>query len=459
MTALRATLASVLVLVALPAASPAQPTRVTLVPVKVEGSAQVSFHADPGTGCANPCGLSGSVSWSPGRSALLAASEQRRGGVRKLRGSLLFIASPLNAGTATTAHVGMGAPGGSSCSDVQSRPITTIDLAAASPAHLNVSLAGGGAAPGIFQTRCGGPVDGDLASAMTVKPIDSAMLHRGNATIDLSGTRPFASGGLAGTVDSSVKLRLGHSLPLPSFDLRPRRGPTGGRREPRVLFATYRIERVSGAATTNFTGGTDSALCAPLGVCGVSGTVRVAPLASSGSATFLALAESPHTTRAQLRAALGLAPGRRVHGLSIFATGDWQRDQGAVTETFNGTGGACAGSVPLGSGALNFTFGRRRVFVSYGHADAFDHTPYRTRCPGPALGDVAQDHPLATGQVPLRAFRHRRVVIRLVRNRPFESSPYAGETRAALTVVLRRAHVGGTENGLDSLIIRRAVGG
>ena len=40
-----------------------------------------------------------------------------------------------------------------------------------------------------------------------------------------------------------------------------------------------------------------------------------------------------------------------------------------------------------------------------------------------------------------RAFRERRVTITLDHGRPFESEPYAGQAKPALTLVLRRVRV------------------
>jgi hypothetical protein len=466
MTTLRATmwilLAGLCLSTCLPACLPApalsQVTRVMTVPVTVEGSVEASFHADAQSGCVNPCGLSGSITWSPPRTALLYAYEERHGRNRTLGGSLLFTGSPLDPSPKTTAHVER--QGSGACSDVSSRLFSSLDFSVGERSHLNARLTGGGpTTPSVFETRCGGPLDRDLAAALPVRPIDVATLMRGRTTVDLSGERPFASSGLAGTVSSSVRLRLGAPFPVLAAPSRRRRAAAPERRL-RTLTAGYRIERVAGSVTTNFDGGSERSLCAPLDACGVSGVVRVAPQVSSGTATFIALAGSRRTTHRQLRAALGLAPGRRVHGLSIFSEAGWARDAGDVAETRTGSDGqTCRDSVPLESGRLTFSFGRRRVFVSYGRGDSFEEIPFRTRCPGPSLVDVAQDHPLATGQVPLRAFRHRRVVIELRRDRRFESEPYTGQTHAALTVVLRRMKVRKRLEAGDGLLIMRRAGG
>jgi hypothetical protein len=131
-----------------------------------------------------------------------------------------------------------------------------------------------------------------------------------------------------------------------------------------------------------------------------------------------------------------------VYGITTFGSADWRRDDGRAVESFTEDDGtACSDSVALGPGYVTFWPGPRRVFASYGFGGDGGPDPLRTRCPGPSSLDAAQSHPLATGNVPRRAFRKRRVVITLVRGRPFEAAPYAGETRAALTIVLRRVRV------------------
>jgi hypothetical protein len=97
--------------------------------------------------------------------------------------------------------------------------------------------------------------------------------------------------------------------------------------------------------------------------------------------------------------------------------------------------------VPLASCFMTFWVGPRRVFARYGRGPGGGLDPFRTRCPGPSLLDVAQDNPLATGNVSRRAFRKRRVVITLSHGRPFDAEPFRGDTRPALTIVLRRVRL------------------
>ena len=425
----------------LPVPATAQEVRATLVDVTVEGRAEVRFRADSDTGCQGTCGLSGAATWSPGRNALLSVYEEKQAGKVVLEGYLILIEAEGSAPT-TTAHVGRGGPA-AMCSDIRRTPVTSLEFSGGERTRLQARLTSEARDPSfgapLFETRCGGPLDGDVAAALPPVPIDLASILRGGAKIDLSGERAFAAGGFAGTVHSTVKLQLGKPLvPFRPVDLnRLTRSPGG----PRTLAATYRVERVAGSVTTNFSGSSERLLCAPLDVCGASGTVRVAPVATGGQATIVAFAGSSRTSYRQLRAALGLARGRRVHGIRVYGAAFWTADTGSIAGSFAGEGGTCSDTAPLLGGQLTFSFGRRRVFTSYGRTHLAGEDSFRTRCPGPAIADAAHDDPLAAGAVPLRTFGRRQVVIRLGGRRSFESGPYIGETTGDMTVVLRRLRV------------------
>jgi hypothetical protein len=292
-----------------------------------------------------------------------------------------------------------------------------------------------------------------------VRSIELEALRSGGTTVDLSGEQSFLASGFAGAVKSSVKLKLG--APLAPFISLSSPKSASKRRQPRSLTATYRIARIDGSVLTSFSGSAEPSLCAPLAACGSSGTVRAAPLTTSGKATFFADAGAKRTSYRQLRAALGIVRGRRARGITVYGEAEWSRGIGSIAESYSGADGrSCNDSVPLQDGRLAFTFGRRRVFASYGRDDLYGAGTFRTRCPGPSLADVAHDHPLATGAVGLRAFRKQRVVIKLESHRLFDSAPFQGETRAALTVVLRRVRVSRKPSADDGLlVIRRAATG
>lgn len=438
-----------------PAPALSEISRLTALPVAVEGNVEVQFHGEPQAGCLAQCGLSGSIIWSPERSAQLYLYEEKKDGKRTLEGSLLFFGGLDEPGSRTTALVVRSGSAGV-CSDVRGELASSLDFSAGERSRLQAQLvAGGFTGPALFATRCGGPLDRDLAAALPTRPLELPVLLHGGATIDLSGERSFIATGFAGTVTSSLRLKLG----APQAPFAPLSRPKLKGLDtslPRSLTATYRIERLAGTVSTSFSGASERPLCMPLDACSTSGQVRVTAQASSGTARFSALANSKRTSRRQLRAALGLGPGRRARGITIAADAAWRKGTGSVVESFT-VGGrpSCSDSVPLERGRLTFTFGRRRVFVSYGRPGLFEDGALRTRCPGPSLSDVALDHPLATGAIALRAFRKRRVTIRLASHRTFESEPYTGETRAALTLVLRRLQVGRTSSGEGGILVIR----
>jgi hypothetical protein len=414
------------------------------IPVTVDGSVQVEFTSSLATGCERRCDLSGSLTWNPTGRADMAVSEYRRRGNRELEASLFFFGGLGQDAPRTTAHVVRGQaarPG--VCSDARVNALTFLDFSAGSGSYVQARLINGEQDDAnLFRSRCGGPLERDLVTAMPSATLNRALLMRGRTTVDLSSaTRPFAAHGFAGTVRSSVKLRLGQAREEPPERelASPREPPASA---PRTVIAVYDVEEVSGSIVTAFTGGTERSLCDPLDACGTAGTVRLSPFVSAGRATFVAYGPARRVSGRDLRAALGLRPGRLAPGINASGVANWSRDGGSVVESFTGSDGTtCSDTVPLAGGFMTFYVGPRRVFASYGRASGAGPDLLRTHCPGPSILDAAQNSPLASGNVSRRQFRKRRVLITLSRGRPFESEPYAGESRPALKIVLRRVRV------------------
>jgi hypothetical protein len=122
----------------------------------------------------------------------------------------------------------------------------------------------------------------------------------------------------------------------------------------------------------------------------------------------------------------------------------WTEDAGSASTVFTRAGAPdCNDSQPLFGGggvALDFTRGGVRALYGDGSGGGLSD-PLRTRCEGPGLADVARAHPLATGTLPLSAFRSRRVTLLLNRGGAFSSDGYSGTTRSDVTVVLRRLRI------------------
>lgn len=426
------------------AGAQAVPTRSLSIPVTVEGGVQVAFAASAATGCGRPCDVSGSIAWQPSAEADLEVLQTGRGAQSDLGGALFFFGGLGQNGPTTTSHLIRRAADGSeaACSDARTADLLFLDFSDERASALRARLVRGRPDDSdLFRTRCGGPLESDLMQALPSAPIDRAALERPGTVVDLSGTRQFAAHGFGGTVTSSLRLRLGRAqpeAPLPTLSERS----AARARALRTLTAVYEVERVAGSVETGFGGVWERSVCAPLDVCGGSGSLRISPLVSSGRATFVAYGRASRVSPRALRAALGLVAGPRGPGITASGSADWMRDAGSAAESYSyGDGTACADTVPLASGFMTFWVGPRRVFASYGRGAGGGLDPFRTRCPGPSLPDVAQGHPLATGNVSRRAFRKRRVVITLSHGRPFAAEPFRGDTRPALTIVLRRVRL------------------
>jgi hypothetical protein len=436
-----------------PSARQSALVREITIPVRVEGGVEVEFRSAAANGCDRPCDVSGALTWSPTSRADLTVNEYRRRRARELEASLVFFGGLGQDAPRTTAHVVRERPGGPGlCSDARVDALTFIDFSAGSGSFVDARLLRGEPDDAnLFRSRCGGPLERDLAGVLPSAKLSRATLMRGGATVDLSATRPFAVGGFAGTVRSTVKLRLDRAHQEPPEE---RLGPPRPSSAPRTVVAVYDLEEVSGSVVTSFTGGAERSLCEPLDSCGSSGTVRISPRVAAGRATFAAFGPARQVSGRQLRTALGLRPGPLAPGISASGVAEWTRDDGSVVQSFvSADGTACSDTVPLAGGFMTFYVGPRRVFASYGSGSGGGPDPLRTHCPGPSILDAALSRPLATGAVPRRAFRNRRVVITLPRGRPFASEPYAGDNRPALRIVLRRVRVRETRspNALGAL--------
>jgi hypothetical protein len=294
-----------------------------------------------------------------------------------------------------------------------------------------------------LRTRCAGPMAGDVSALLPAHLIGQRALLHGGRRLDFSADRPFAAHGLAGTVHSTVAMRvIGGEQVLDEG--------SGGRTvrthivRHRALDVTYRVERVSGRVVAGVRGLADPDLCGPLDACGLMGSVTVSTSASAGEAHVNALASIRHSRR-DLRRAVGLSPGPRPRGVSVSGFGVLQQ-QGTVTSDLTRAGAPdCSDSEPVtGPGSLLLDFTGNRAFARYGSGgDAFGGLgdPLHTRCPGPGIADVVPSGALASATVPLRAFGDRRLTLRLTQGSAYGADGYSGRTHPDVTMVLRRTHV------------------
>jgi hypothetical protein len=415
--------------------------------LEITGTITVDFHGDEAAGCAaaHLCGVAGTVRWNPAGAGQLFAIAYRHNGKRFEQG---FLSVGDGSGevppTRTSARVRRTGVPGSLCADGATEDGFQSDSAPRRGSSLVVrmlNLPRAGTVPTeVLRTRCAGPTSGDVAALLPARRITERALTRGRRTLDFSADRAFAAHGLAGSLHSTVVVRVARGARRPAnagYGHIPRTRKV--RR--RALEATYRVERVSGRIVTGVRGLGDPDLCGPLDACGVLGSVTVAPATSSGSATLTATG-STRRTRVELRRALGLAAGRRPRGVQRDAYARWTRDHGAVSSELTRDGApACADSEPIAGGGFVFLqFSGGRVDASYEGGGLLGGTNLlRTRCPGPASGDLSDA--LARGSFPLRVFRHRRVTLRLTAGTGYRGIGYRGRVRPDLTIVLRRTRV------------------
>lgn len=389
--------------------------------VGLTGALAVDFHGDETTGCAATglCGVEGTVTWTPGGSAGAIVLEYVQDGRRRMAGLLGLAPEPLVA-----ADVRRRAPDGSvrRCVDAHHGG-AALSLA---PAGDGLELVPPGSAQttDVLRTRCAGPLQADLRAALPSRVLDRATLRRGRAVVDLRGERAFAAGGLAGTVRSTLVLRLGRS--------RADDDGEGRRRRKRVLTATYAIERIDGSATATVAGAADTALCELVDACGSAGAVTATPgTPGRGTVTLTATAPARRPWR-DLRAALGLARRSEGGNIDVSGEGQWTGGTGTTTATMRRADGApaCTDRSPLAAGWLQFEPRGAGLQVGlFAGPNAL-----LTRCAGIGGADVGAE--LARGRV--GRLRGRRTTLHLTRNAEVANDAYAGRVSADIRVTLRR---------------------
>src|SRR5437763_16659477 len=127
----------------------------------------------------------------------------------------------------------------------------------------------------LLSTRCAGPLDRDVIAAAPQATISLGRALRSQTTLDLSGTRSFAAGGFAGTVSSTIRLRLVRSS--------TRRLSGGGfpsnvrTRRIRIVAQPLTIVGVAGRLTASVRGTDDAVVCRQLDSCGLPGALSLTP--------------------------------------------------------------------------------------------------------------------------------------------------------------------------------------
>jgi hypothetical protein len=390
--------------------------------------------------------VAGRVRWSPSGPGEIVALGYRDGGRRVEQGFITLSQDYEPERLDTSARVRRGGPPGSLCADGVSQTLVESSTETRRGSAIDLRLlslpSASFAPPEVLRTDCAGPTTSDVAALLPSRRISERQLARGHRKLDFSADAPFATHGLAGTLHSTVVVKVGAGTREPLNNGSNGSGLPPGEHKvrERELTAEYRVERVSGTVVTSVRGSDDPDLCGPLDACGITGSVTVTPTASTGLATIRAIG-SARRSPAELRRALGLSRGPRPRGVQRFGDVFWERDRGRVVSDLTRDGApACSDSVPIvGGGGLNLAFSGRRLKADYG-TEGFGVTDLmRTRCPGPGGLDAPSD--FATASFPIGILRHRRITLHLTRGARYSSAGYSGRTSPDVTVVLRRTRV------------------
>ena len=411
---------------------------ITEIPVRLRGALTVQFHGDQATGCAarGLCGFSGTVIWQPPPTATLEADTFRDHGQTEYDVSLQLLgnfdaAGPASEGGVTTADVRF-VPNGSagSASTCNDAAFTGSDIEM--PVHLRAaSLTLAVAEPSLLGTRCAGPLQSDIASQLASRVVDVASLSHGRTGVSLASSSDFAVHGLAGTVTSTVQLRLGR----PETRRQSTGGSSSSQPKSRVVEIDYPA-RLTGSALIHTNG--DPSSCTLLGSCGANGTFALQVHSTPGTLRIFAFTASRRPLRDQL-AALGLGKRGNPRGILIIgallvrgpATYDVDVTQGANT---------CRDSAPPGPGVLVVSGIGGPVTAGFSQGPPQLHL----RCPGPML---SLDNGLASTRLRLASLR-RGGTIHLKTVHELRDDGYTARTEANVTVTLSRPKVKITTDAL-----------
>lgn len=398
--------------------SPSRPISTTEIPADFRGTLTVSFHGDPGTGCAAQglCGYSGTVVLRPGPGGVVGVVAYRADGHLSYQAALSLPGGP--EGPITAAHVRR--LGGGLCGDAQQPQLDLEATIQRGNVDLPLFQAGGM----LLSTRCAGPLDGDLTGLAPRLELRLRALLAGHRTIDLSGTRSFAAGGFAGTISSSLSLTLGRPLRQ-----RGARFPKGSKSTlTREVDETLTITHQEGESKLELSG--DPNTCQFLDSCAITGSVSAAfgPQDAVGSLTVLGPASRPYR---DFLAALGLTRGGNPQGLEVFGDIAWTRG-GAVSSNLSQPT-PCTSQAPLGPGAIILQPRGSQLVATYTAA-----SPVRTRCPGPAISD---GQTLASGSISLRQVGQRNFTLRVSGGGDLTDDGYAIKQHTSLTLTLLRGRL------------------
>ncbi|MFZ1995406.1 MAG: hypothetical protein WAU75_14940 [Solirubrobacteraceae bacterium] len=391
------------------------------------GRLTVTFTGDPGTGCAahGLCGYAGTETWQPQNDGDLALATFEQHG-RRFTTATMTLGAPGNPVRSAVQH-SQATGTTTSCSDQSQGGLGFFALPVAG-ARVRIGLRG--AEEPLLGTRCAGPLDADVAAALTSRTLGLNRLLRGDVTIALTASGRFAAHGLAGTVRSTIVLVVG----------RPHRssGTAGSSLPPgitrtRLTQVTYRVTRLEGSAVAAVRSSAITAACGPFDACGLAGEIDVAPGALSGGSVSLSATAALHRPKRDLLAALGVAKGGNPAGISVQGGGAAPLHHGEVIANLPQGAGTCHDQTRLRQAGIELRQRADRLQISVSPTASQAADPLRTRCPGPQLGS----HQLTSASLPLSALRHPTLTVAL-HGDSFTDGPYSVTTHTTLTLTLRR---------------------
>ncbi len=411
------------------------PVSSTSIPVTVHGDLSVSFHGDAATGCAarGLCGYNGTVVWTPGTAETIEVATYRVG--RRLQYSLDLIGfgegpDGGSSGVTSAAVTENGGPGTAvlnRCVDaVPNTPSLTLPISAG---RVRFDFATG--EPDVLRTRCAGPFASDAFGRLPIPSLTLRGLLAGHARVSLGATEQFASAGLAGTVTGRLALAIGRpQRPVPLTE------SAGGRY--RQLLIGYRAT-LAGAMTETIAGDANPLLCAPLGSCGLAGTVTVSPGARADLPATLVVSAKATTPWRDLLAAAGLVAHGDTHGVTASIGIAWTTP-GTITSDLTQGATTCQDTSRIAGGFAELAGNGGRLLALYAPSESANGLT--TRCPGPFESpDGALGSSLAT-TVPVSTLSPATARIPLMpRSAAIVDDGYTGRLAGTVSLTLRRLGV------------------
>jgi hypothetical protein len=402
----------------------------TLIGGRLTGRLVVAFHGARTAGCAlhGMCGYSGTEIWTPAPRAAIDVDVLKTNRAPEEFVDFDDIAVSGNEGGVTAENTEQTLPSlagmdasGLSCADADDTGGDTPVPVRHERVEFNLAQPG---LSSLIGTRCAGPLTSDVASAFPTRTVPLTSIMRGDITIDLSGRHPFASHGFAGTVDSTLALRLG----------RPGRPQVTKFTESvthqrRVVVHYHAVMR--GALEETITGDSEPALCGPLGSCGLEGTQTVSTVQPSSAEIWAS--SSKRLPNRDYLVALGLRSGRRVKGIAVHGQVSWSRSA-TLSALMIDAGTTCADSAPIGDEAADLQMARHKISGQL-YVGLYGTYQVRTRCPGPLTSTYA----LASGRATWSS--GHLLVLPLTTSTAFTDDGYRGRVVSHLILTLSRPRV------------------